>query len=199
MEELKVIWEKVNELQLQIQQMIPVENVESIAQKIEQNEAKRRKTLKQTSRMLISTLITMFAIIIATNLFIGKGISLLQVVGFFCVGLGMFYFLYFFYQNTLKARLSDSTEIFVNQTIKLYKARKKLIITQPLGYTIFLGGGITMILVEYLSVIDGYWGILGAMMGVLFALTGTVASFEIKKYDKNEGVVLKQLEHFNIT
>ncbi|MEM8523641.1 MAG: hypothetical protein AAGG68_03305 [Bacteroidota bacterium] len=196
MEELKTIWEKVNELQLQIQQMMPVENVESIAQKIEAHEAKRRKNLKLTSRMLISTLITMIAIIIATNLFIGKGISLLQVAGFICVGLGMFYFLFFFHQNTLKASFSDSTEAFVNQTIKLYNNRKKLIITQPLGYTIFLGGGIILILIEYLSAIDGYWGIFGVMMGIMFALTGTVAAFEMKKFEKNEGAVLKQLEHF---
>lgn len=196
MEELKAIWEKVNDLQLQIQQMITIENVESIAQKVEQHEAQRRKTLKQTSRMLISTFITMLAIIISTNLFIGKGISILQITGFVCVALGMVYFIYLFYQNTLKTGFSESTETFVNQTIKLYTTRKKLIITQPLGYTIFLGGGITMILVEYLSAIDGYWGIIGAMMGVLFALTGTVASFEMKKYERNEGAVLKQLSLF---
>ncbi|MEN0046727.1 MAG: hypothetical protein AAF806_06710 [Bacteroidota bacterium] len=196
MEELKVIWEKVNELQFQIQQMMPTENVESIAQKIEQYEAQRRKTLKQTSWMLVSSFVTMFAIIVATNLFIGRGISLLQIVGFLCVGIGMFYFLYSFYQNTLKSELGDSTEVFVNQTIKLYQARKRLIIILPLGYAIFLGGGIIMVLVEYLSPIDGYWGIIAAMIGILFALTGSVASFEMKKYEQHEGAVLKQLSLF---
>ncbi|MEM1325546.1 MAG: hypothetical protein AAGI23_06305 [Bacteroidota bacterium] len=196
MEELKNIWEKVNDLQVHIQQMMPVESIESIALQIEQQEAARRKTIRLTARLLVATIIVLAILITGTNVLIGKSITLLQIIGLVSISIGMFNFIYFFYQNTLKSSFNASTQTFVYQTVRLYKTRKRLIIIQPIIYTIFLGGGIAMILVEYLSVIDGYWGILGAMIGLLFALTGAIATLEMKKYEKNEGEILKQLVSF---
>ncbi|MEM9889054.1 MAG: hypothetical protein AAF849_24445 [Bacteroidota bacterium] len=198
MEELKIIWDKLNDLQEEVERLMPSDSIQSLVQTVEKHEQARQALLKKTSWMLIASFISMIAIIISTNYLIGQNTTTLQWIGFGCVGIGMFYFVYAFQRNLLQLNFSENSSDFVRKAIQKYQNRAVFIILNPLIYGFFLGCGILLILLDYLYLIEGYQGIIGAATGILLAIVCTGLAFEKRRYQRQEKVWLEKLKKFEL-
>lgn len=195
MDDLKQIWNQVNDLKLHLESIMPKEAPSLLHKRLIAIEEERKQQTQKAYSMVYGVILYFFAVSIGVNWFI-TGIIWLplnQVAGILLFVFGFSFMLSRFQKNTLDLDYSQLTQPFIQEAIDQLKLRKKRLLTDPLIYVFCLIGAIHLLLHGYLKMVDGYWGYIGLLYGTMLGLAGITYEKALKKYEANEGQILEEL------
>lgn len=191
MEDLKVIWSKLNDLQMEVGQMIGTDNVETVYNQLKKEQERKKKWMPF---MLPYVVVLMSFMTWLTEAYRGVvpmiGIGLITIGAFIMVQL----------LNKHKVSLDayehdkDSTTFLKLVKEKLNKRKNTWAIGVAL-YTLLLLGGLHLLIFGLESLV-GKGGEVGLLYGMMLGLTGFSAGSMYKLHQRQYGDILKTIDRF---
>ncbi len=193
MEEFKNIWQEWMHLGEAEETQETQNQEESILQRIRKIEKQRKRQFQAGLFILLSTLLVYIMLLVPF------GISLFQILGMISIGIGGYILLKTYREDTLELSQDDfalNIQDFCLQVRERYNQRARHVVTTPLTYALFLYIGIHMVIHPFLNSLNYYGGIIGAYYGFTFAALGFILNELVKRFRKNEQVVLGSIREF---
>lgn len=191
MEDLKVIWGKLNDLQIEVGKLVEVDSVTSIYNKLKKEEANRKKWMP----WMIPYILLMMAVITwVTEAYKGMipmfGIALITVGGFLMM------WLLSRHQISVEAYEHDknATVFLTSVKDKLVKRKTSWAIGVALYILLLLGG--LHLLIFGLDSLAGKGGMLGLLYGTMLGLMGYATGSMYLRHQKQYGDTLKMIDRF---
>jgi len=191
MEDLKVIWGKLNDLHVEIGEVLNKGVVENTYATLKKEEERHQK---YTPLMIPYILILMTILIVITKSYQ----SWVSMIGILLITIGGFVMTYLFtlYRIPVEKYEHDrDTTSFLKLVKEKLEKRKHIGAIATTVYIFSLTTGLHL-LIFGLDSLDGKWGWVGLHYGVMFALMGATAGTMYATYQKKYGEILKNINRF---
>lgn len=191
MEDLKRIWNKVNDLQLDIETLLDSKTVEHTYQILKKEEKNQKKW---TPLVIPIILITMLVFTWVTQAYQ----TIVSMTGIVLITIGAFVMIRLLqmHQISIDQYEHDRDVISFLKIVKERLAKRKH--TWALGviiYTFSLTIGLHLLIFR-LDSLAGLWGQVGLLWGMMLGLTGYAGGSMYLIHQKRYGAILNRINHF---
>lgn len=191
MEDLKVIWSKLNDLQLEVGQMIGVDNVETVYTQLKKEQDRKKKW--------VPFLVPYIMVIMAFMTWLTEAYKdVVSMVGIMLITIGALIMMKLLNMHAIPIEEyehdKDSTS-FLKLVKEKLEQRKK---TSALGvglYPLFLLGGLHL-LIFGLGSLAGRGGEVGLLYGLMLGIAGFSTGSMFLFHQKQYGEILQTIDRF---
>lgn len=195
MDELHAIWNKLNDLQVEVGTLLEVNKVETIYQQLKKEEDLQKKWAPFVMPFIICMMLGMTLFIRYAG---GQPYTNIQIIGWILITLGALAMTYLLQSDSLPLATyehhKNSLDFLKIVKEKLLK-RKHLWAFAVTFYIISLTTGLHL-LIFGLGSLAGKGGILGAFYGIMFGLMGASAGGMYAMHQAKYGKLLKRIDRF---
>ncbi len=199
MEELKTIWNKLNELQIQVGELIDEKAIDHSMAQLKQQETSRIKEANVLKGMIFGTVGVLAAMLLMVVFVTEQSIIWTQVLGLALIGLGMYWMLYQFQRTQIPfeaGNYDQEAQGFIKTAHEKLILRKKLLTIAPLVYGLLLLSGLHLMLHPYLMEIPYYLGIMGATYGICLGILGGGMGIKHNQFEREFRPIMERFERF---
>ena len=198
MEDLKLIWNKLNELQLEVGKLIEMDKVETVYDKLKKEEELKKKWMPFTAPVILLTMGWIFWITYPKGEPLSEILFTPFTLGILLIIFGAFLMMYLIVKIRIplaRYQHDRSSLDFLKIVKERLHQRKKYTLIGVSLYLFILTIGVHLMIFEFNS-LAGSWGMVFGLYGFMLGLTGMMIPSVLVAHNKQYKDILSRIDRF---